>query len=124
MNFSENIKSRVISNSMNSSEDIKCQVTFVSLNAEELATLENEVAKRYEISLEKKEKRRTKNENEYTLEYFVRYLNPTTHFFISKSSIASLNIEKSSTRSTKSTINVNIIKTFCDLAKNFVINKR
>jgi hypothetical protein len=109
---------------MNSSENIKDQVTFVSLNVEELVTLKNEVAKRYEISLEEKRKRRTKNDNEYILEYFVQYLNSTTHFFISKSSIASLNIEKSFTRSTKSTINVNMIKTFCDLTKNFVINKR
>jgi hypothetical protein len=79
-----------ISNSMNFSENIKSQMTFASLNVEELITLKNEVAKKYEISLEKKKKRRTKNDNEYILEYFVRYLNSITHFFISKSSIACL----------------------------------
>jgi hypothetical protein len=109
---------------MNSSENIKDKVTFVSLNAKELVTLKHEVAKRYEISLEEKEKRRTNNDNEYILEYFVRYLNSITHFFISESSIACLNIEKSSIRSTKFTINENMIKIFCDLTKNFVINKR
>jgi hypothetical protein len=41
---------------MNSSEDIKDQVTFVSLNVEELITLKNKIAKRYEISLRKKKK--------------------------------------------------------------------
>jgi hypothetical protein len=109
---------------MNSSENIRNQVTFVSLNVEELVTLKNKVTKRYEVSLEKKEKRRTKNDNEYILEYFVRYLNFITHFFISESSIAYLNIEKLFIKSTKSTINVNMIKTFCDLTKDFVINKR
>jgi hypothetical protein len=72
----------------------------------------------------RKKKRRIENDNDIILEYFVRYLDSTAHFFISKSSIACLNIEKSFTRSTKSTINVNIIKTFCDLIKNSVINKR
>jgi hypothetical protein len=109
---------------MNSSKNIKNQVTLVSLNVEELVTLKDEITKKYEISLEEKEKRKTKNDNDYILEYFVRYLNLITHFFISKSNIACLNIEKSFTRSTKSTINVNMIKIFCDLTKNFVINKR
>jgi hypothetical protein len=109
---------------MNSSENFKNQVTFVNLNVEELITLKDEIAKKYEISLEEKKKRRIENDNDIILEYFVRYLDSTAHFFISKSSIACLNIEKSSTRSTKFTTNVNIIKTFCDLVKNSVINKR
>jgi hypothetical protein len=45
-----------ISNFMNFSKNIKSQMTFASLNVEELITLKNEVAKKYEISLKKKRK--------------------------------------------------------------------
>jgi hypothetical protein len=108
---------------MNSAENIK-RVTLTSLITKNRVTLKEEIALQYQLSIEKKEKIKIENEISRISDYFIKYLDVNTHFFISKNTITFFNIDESSVRSVKSTSNVQMMKKFCDLVKDFAINKR
>jgi hypothetical protein len=115
--------STVITSSMNSSENIK-EITLTSLITENRVTLKKEIVLQYQLSIEEKEKIKIENEISRIYDYFIKYLNVNTHFFISKNTTSFSNICESSIRSIKSTSNVQMMKRFCELIKDFAINKR
>ncbi len=87
-------------------------------------TLKEEIALQYQLSIEEKKKIKIENEISRIFDYFIKYLNVNTHFFISKNTALFSNICESSIRSIKFTSNVQMMKRFCELIKNFAINKR
>jgi hypothetical protein len=91
---------------MDSPEIAGAQISLSDLTAEDLAILENQVAKRYQIPLGGKGKRKMDNGNEYILGYSVKYLDSNTHIFIPENTTAYLNIDEPPTRPTKPTTNV------------------
>jgi hypothetical protein len=87
-------------------------------------TLKEKIALQYQLSIEEKRKIKIENEISRISDYFIKYLDVNTHFFISKNTISFLNICESSIWSIKSTSNVQMIKKFCELIKDSAINKR
>ncbi len=108
---------------MNSSKNIK-KITLISLITKNRVTLKEEIALQYQLSIEEKKKIKIENEISRIFDYFIKYLNVNTHFFISKNTALFSNICESSIRSIKFTSNVQMMKRFCELIKNFAINKR
>ncbi len=108
---------------MNSSKNIK-RVTLINLITKNRVTLKEEIALQYQLSIEEKEKIKIENEVSRISDYFIKYLNVNTHFFISKNTITFLNIDESSIRFIKSASNVQMMKKFCELIKDSAINKR
>jgi hypothetical protein len=108
---------------MNSSENIK-RVTLTSLITKNRVTLKEEIALQYQLSIEEKRKIKIENEISRIFDYFIKYLDVNTHFFISKNTISFFNICESSIRSIKATSNVQMMKKFCELIKDSAINKR
>jgi hypothetical protein len=107
---------------MNSSE-IK-RVTLINLIIENRVTLKEEIALQYQLSIKEKEKIKIENEISRISDYFIKYLDVNTHFFISKNTTIFFNIDESSIRFIKSASNVQMMKKFCELIKDFAINKR
>jgi hypothetical protein len=108
---------------MNSSKNIK-KVTLTSLITKNRVTLKKEIALQYQLSIEEKEKIKIENEISRISDYFIKYLDVNTHFFISKNTTSFFNICESSIRSIKFTSNVQMMKRFCELIKDFAINKK
>ncbi len=108
---------------MKSSENIT-KVTLISLITKNRAILKEEMTLQYQLSIEEKEKIKIENEISRISDYFIKYLDVNTHFFISKNTTTFFNVDESSVRSVKSTSNVQMMKKFCDLIKDFAINKR
>jgi hypothetical protein len=108
---------------MNSSENIK-KITLTNLITKNRVTLKEEIALQYQLSIKEKRKIKIENEISRISDYFIKYLDVNTHFFISKNTISFLNICESSIRSIKSTSNVQMMKKFCELIKDSAINKR
>jgi hypothetical protein len=108
---------------MNSSENIK-KVTLTSLITKDRVTLKEEIALQYQLSIEEKKKIKIENEISRISDYFIKYLDVNTHFFILKNTTSFSNICESSIRSIKSTSNVQMMKKFCELIKDFAINKK
>ncbi len=108
---------------MNSSENIK-EVTLTSLITKNRVTLKEEIVLQYQLFIEEKEKIKIENEISRISDYFIKYLDVNTHFFISKNTTTFFNIDESSVRFIKSASNVQMMKKFCELIKDFAINKR
>ncbi len=108
---------------MNSSENIE-RITLINLITKNRVTLKEEIALQYQLSIEEKEKIIIENEISRISDYFIKYLDVNTHFFISKNTTTFLNIDESSVWSVKSTSNVQMMKKFCDLVRDSAINKR
>jgi hypothetical protein len=109
---------------MNFSKNFNDQMSFVSLFTKDRVALEKKIALQYQLSLEEKGKIKVENKVSRISDYFIKYLNLNTHFFISKNTTTFSDIDESSMRSIKSTNNVQMMKRFCDLIKDFAINKR
>jgi hypothetical protein len=108
---------------MNSSENIR-EITLTSLITKNRVTLKEEIALQYQLSIEEKEKIKIENEISRIFDYFIKYLDVNTHFFISKNTIFFFIICESSIRSIKFTNNVQMMKKFCELIKDSAINKK
>jgi hypothetical protein len=108
---------------MNSSGNIR-EVTLTNLTTENRVTLKEEIALQYQLSIEEKGKIKIENEISRISDYFIKYLDVNTHFFISKNTTTFLNIDESSIRLIKSASNVQMMKKFCELIRDSAINKR
>jgi hypothetical protein len=108
---------------MNSSENIR-EVTLASLITKNRVTLKEEIVLQYQLSIEEKRKIKIENEISRISDYFIKYLDVNTHFFISKNTTTFLNIDESSIRFIKSASNVQMMKKFCELIRDSAINKR
>jgi hypothetical protein len=108
---------------MNSIENIR-EITLTSLITKNRVKMKEEIVLQYQLSIEEKKKIKIENEISRISDYFIKYLDVNTHFFISKNTISFLNIDESSIRSIKFTSNVQMMKKFCELIRDSAINKR
>jgi hypothetical protein len=100
------------------------EITLINLITKNRVTLKKEIVLQYQLFIKEKKKIKIENEISRISDYFIKYLNVNTHFFISKNTITFFNIDESSIRSIKSTSNVQMMKRFCELIKDFAINKK
>ncbi len=111
------------SNFMKNSNSSKSKkLTFKNLSAKFKKSLKNQTLNKLRSSQKEENKEIIINEKNYHVECTIKYLHSCVKFIV-KNLSTNLFILKSSRKSTKFAVNKKLTRIFCEITKNFVLNK-